>query len=60
MSLEYFNKILRLVEKNDIAIYCYIEKNDPKNTVYMPWSMNVKKGDGRCVRNAKSAFKPRI
>ena len=24
MSLEYFNKILKLVEKNDIAIYCYI------------------------------------
>lgn len=29
MNLEYFNKILRLIEKNDIAIYCYIEKNDP-------------------------------
>jgi hypothetical protein len=33
MSLEYFNKILKLVEKNDIAIYCYIEKNDPNNLV---------------------------
>jgi len=33
MSLEYFNKILKLIEKNDIAIYCYIEKNDPSNLV---------------------------
>ncbi len=33
MSLDYFNKILKLVEKNDIAIYCYIEKNDPDNLV---------------------------
>jgi hypothetical protein len=31
MSLEYFNKILKLTEKNDIALYCYIEKNDPSN-----------------------------
>lgn len=33
MSLEYFNKILKLVEKNDIAIYCYIEKSDPDNLI---------------------------
>ena len=33
MSLEYFNKILKLIEKNDVAIYCYIEKNDPANLV---------------------------
>ena len=33
MSLEYFNKILKLLEKNDIAIYCYIEKNDPSNLI---------------------------
>ena len=33
MSLEYFNKILKLVDKNDIAIYCYIEKSDPDNLI---------------------------
>ena len=33
MSLEYFNKILRLTEKDDIAIYCYIEQDDPNNLV---------------------------
>jgi hypothetical protein len=33
MNLEYYNKILKLVEKSDIAIYCYIEKNDPSNLV---------------------------
>lgn len=33
MNLEYFNKILKLVEKNDIALYCYIEKNDPANLI---------------------------
>jgi len=33
MSLEYFNKILKLVEKNDVAIYCYIEKSDPANLI---------------------------
>ena len=33
MSLDYFNKILKLVEKTDIAIYCYIEKSDPDNMI---------------------------
>jgi hypothetical protein len=33
MNLEYFNKILKLTDKNDIAIYCYIEKNDPNNLI---------------------------
>lgn len=33
MNLEYYNKILKLTDKNDIAIYCYIEKNDPSNLV---------------------------
>lgn len=33
MSLEFFNKILRFVEKDDIAIYCYIENSDPDNLI---------------------------
>ena len=33
MSLEFFNKILKLTDKNDIAIYCYIEESDPDNMV---------------------------
>lgn len=33
MNLEFFNKILKMTEKNDIAIYCYIEKNDPSNLI---------------------------
>jgi hypothetical protein len=33
MCLEFFNKILKLVDKNDIAIYCYIEESDPDNMV---------------------------
>lgn len=33
MNLEYLNKILKMTEKNDIAIYCYIEKNDPSNFI---------------------------
>ena len=33
MNLEYFNKILKMTEKNDVAIYCYIEKNDPSNLI---------------------------
>jgi hypothetical protein len=33
MSLEFFNKILRFVEKDDVAIYCYIENSDPDNMI---------------------------
>ena len=33
MSLEYFNLILKLFDKSDIAMYCYIEKNDLSNLV---------------------------
>ena len=33
MNLEYYNKILKMTEKNDIAIYCYIEKNNPSNMI---------------------------
>lgn len=33
MNFEFFNKILKMTEKNDIAIYCYIEKNDPFNLI---------------------------
>lgn len=33
ICIEYFNKILKLVEKKDIALYCYIEKNDPSNLI---------------------------
>ena len=33
MSLEFYNKIIRLVEKDDIAVYCYIEESDPDNLV---------------------------
>jgi hypothetical protein len=33
MSLEFFNKILKLTEKTDIALYCYIEESDPDNMI---------------------------
>lgn len=33
LNLDYFNKILKMTEKNDIAIYCYIEKNDSSNLI---------------------------
>jgi hypothetical protein len=33
MSLEFFNKILKLTDKNDVAIYCYIEESDPANMI---------------------------
>jgi hypothetical protein len=33
MGLEFFNKILKLTDKNDVAIYCYIEESDPSNMV---------------------------
>jgi hypothetical protein len=33
MSLEIFNKILKLVEKDDIAIYCYIESTEKDNLI---------------------------
>lgn len=33
MNLEFFNKILKLTDKGDIALYCYIEKNDPSNLI---------------------------
>ena len=33
MGLEFFNKILKLTNKNDVAIYCYIEESDPDNMV---------------------------
>jgi hypothetical protein len=33
MGLEFFNKILKLTDKNDVAIYCYIEDSDPDNMV---------------------------
>lgn len=33
MNMEYLNKILKLSEKDDIAICCYIEKTDPNNLI---------------------------
>ena len=33
MNLENLNKILKLIEKDDIVIYCYIENSDPNNMV---------------------------